>query len=197
MPLSALRNPTVETRGTLTPDRLSAGPVTVKWSRLEAWFGMAAFSPSPAMRVLPFGLALALGVSACVSAVRGEQATLERMAVFAALAAADDRARLQASARPFQAAIREAGAYGYSPDGGDSITIHNPSLSGPYAGDPNALEVVVERPSSANPRGYLAASAIATLDPEGTPCLLSLPDGSEALTDIGRDLLKTKGCSAP
>ena len=65
------------------------------------------------------------------------------------------------------------------------------------AGDPNAFEVVVERPSSANSRGYLAASAVATFDPEGTPCLLSVGDGNGTLTEVGRDLLKTRGCPAP
>lgn len=113
------------------------------------------------------------------------------------MAAADDRGRLQASARPFQAAIREASAYGYSPDTGDSITVHNPPDAGLYAGSPYVFEVVIQRPSSSDPRQYLETSAVATLDSEGTPCLLTVGAENGSVTDVARELLKAKSCPAP
>lgn len=108
------------------------------------------------------------------------------MTVFAALAAARD-------SRPFEAAIHEARAYGYNPDGGDSIIYHNPPMSGQHVGPPYAFKVIIQRPSSSDPRQYLEASAVATLDHEGTPCLLAVGEENGGLTDVGRELMKSKG----
>ena len=99
-------------------------------------------------------------------------------------------------------ALAEAKRNGFTNAAGTTFTVNHPPLNGAYAGDPTAVEVVMDVPRNATFASALsfnkvtiAARAIARQAPGGDACILALDKTAhDAVSNSGGASLNIDGC---
>jgi hypothetical protein len=110
-----------------------------------------------------------------------------------------------ASAAQFTTEARSiASNYGYANGtAGVTVTVNNPPLSGSYAGNSSAVEVIISQPQTPLISGVIMSSgptikarSVAAAVTTGTGCVLTLDKGDVVdATDSGSSVLNLNGCS--
>ena len=140
--------------------------------------------------------ALAVDVGAWYTARRSYQTAADSAAIGGAWA------RLKGTSSVSSTAKTDAERNGITIGGTTTITVNNPPSSGAYAGEPEAVEVIISVPEKTMLSSLVFSSsvtnkvrAVAAMQITGTACVLAL-DGSapEALKVWGSTTVQALGC---